>query len=551
MERGSERSEAEEKRPRRLRALAARLALALLSLLATVLALEILAVALAPVPPPRHDRDGLYHSTLPLVNGRPTLRGSWSESGKALAERKAPGELRVFVYGESSVEGCPWGHVAAPPSMVHDRLVEALPDREVTVVNMGRTSSFTVDTYYYLLASARFEPDFVVFYQGMNDRNAGDAEICLPLEHPALHRAWRWLVSRSRLLWTLRALGPERLGARWSGDTRAGGADPCVPGDAFQAWTDILVETGRDMGAEVVVATPLASAGVHLDYDFHRAAFGRTVWEPPREREAPAGPFEELRAALGAVGEPFRGLLECQLKLDCEPVEGLEEYLRARPDEALDGEWRFWPSPPRDPGDPAQGPPWRSDRFPLAAGPGTDSLLAHGHAWKRSAARAGAHLVDFFELAASLAPRGLLQAPLVVDEVHLSPEGYWLLAGACSDTILDLLGVAPRPDPPPPTTLVPAPERYRTTERDALLSQGLGYIRKRMPYTAAGMLRMSVTRHASPEGELLLGWLRSALGLPHDLPPALAPHLDGLKLDGLCQREQGCRWEKLGAGTAP
>ena len=83
-------------------------------------------------------RDGIYVSQLPLVSGRDTV--AWLSGGDhpPLSTAKRDGEIRIFVFGESSVQGSPWEYPGSPPTMLYDQLHSRFPGRDLTVVNMGR-----------------------------------------------------------------------------------------------------------------------------------------------------------------------------------------------------------------------------------------------------------------------------------------------------------------------------------------------------------------------------------------------------------------------------
>lgn len=342
---------------------------ALVSVAATLVVLELVVRSSGAPAAPAQLRDGLYVSQLPLLTGRETTQG---QLGAALPTAKRPGEIRVFVFGESSVQGLPWGYGASPVAMLRDQLHALAPAQDLTVVNMGRSASAAMDAYYHLASIAPYAPDFVVFYQGSNDFFDGDAERCAPLLHPELHRAWRWVVERSRLFWAARALGPRLRG----GPGRAGGqqaapvfgrdaqpGDRCDAAQAFAAWTDILVMTAQRLGARVIVTTPVENP---------------LCWP------------DEITSSAPVEGEPYRRLLACVLTDGCDVV-ATWKAVRDTPDFT-----------------------W-------------DRLRPRRRAWADTAAARGARLVDFADHVARDADEGL-RPPLFVEEVHLSMEGYWRLS---------------------------------------------------------------------------------------------------------------------------
>lgn len=82
---------------------------------------------------------------------------------------KAPGTFRVFVQGESTTEGYPYGYGASPAGMLQQRLQRTFPERKIEVVT---TAMSAVNTYTLLDFSGeilRQAPDAVVIYVGHNE----------------------------------------------------------------------------------------------------------------------------------------------------------------------------------------------------------------------------------------------------------------------------------------------------------------------------------------------------------------------------------------------
>ena len=227
-----------------------------------------------------------------------------------------------------------------------------------------------------------------------------------------------------------------------------------------------------------------------------------------------------------------RELLLCQLDMACDPAPLLERYLRGRPEDDSEGEGVSW-----------DGYESMDDVDPqrlLAAGADTLQVLGRGRAWRGSVEAVDGHFINFFDRLAEVSERGLFQAPLMVDEVHLSAEGYWFLASLCSAEILAMQGEA-IPDDLRVTGRNPTvPERYREGELDVLLHHGLFHLRKRMPYLAGGILRMAVERHGSAEARRRLAWMREALGGEPMLPPEHGVVPTTAELEETCRSEPGC-----------
>ena len=83
--------------------------------------------------------------------------------------RKAPGTFRIFVQGESTTEGYPYGYGASPAGMLQQRLQRTFPQRKIEVVT---TAMSAVNTYTLLDFSSEIleqQPDAVVIYVGHNE----------------------------------------------------------------------------------------------------------------------------------------------------------------------------------------------------------------------------------------------------------------------------------------------------------------------------------------------------------------------------------------------
>ena len=395
--------------PRRLerprRRLGRKLALALGATLVTLVGLEIAASFVPSRFAPRRLRDGIYLSTLPLATGlaAPQFDIEAGSLGEPLSEDKPEGQVRVFVFGESSVAGTPYGPAGSAPTALHDALVRALPGRDVVVVNMGRPASVIVNTYYNLLFIERYAPDVVVFYLGINDGVSPRAEGCWAGEHELLHGIWRGLVEHSQLLWVTRSLGPAALwreSITGSGSSEDGGS--CST-RTFGFWADLVVARARDMGAQVVAATPVRSEAYAL--------------EDP-EAKIDGVPFEG-KSAL------YLDLLACAVTETCDLTARFLDAMSDAPKALADGR-----------------------RFNLEV---LDEL---GDAWRSAAEAHGARLVPFRHVLAEASPGGiLLSGRWFSDEVHLTHRGYVFLARAWLPHVLLALGehVPPelaRPEPP-------------------------------------------------------------------------------------------------------
>lgn len=447
---------------------------------AAALAFEGAARLWVKVPPPVALRDGAYVSGLPLINAHPSCRWVPTVEGAPLPPSPRPGELRVFVFGESSVQGSPWGYFGSAPVMLRDELGALLPGRPVTVVNMGRSCASMMDSYYYLLSAAPYRPDVVIFYQGSNDRFDADRERCMPASRPALHSLWRFAAARSRLLWAARALAPHWIRRR---ENRAlvvpapPGAPRCDQDEAFAAWTRILIRTARDLGAEVIVTAPVRNPLL------------------PMELGAWSAKPSSLRETIKVLSPAYRERLRCELTPGCRGA-------------------------PLDPAAPAEA-----------------EIEGRARAWKASAAAEGARFADFRARLGAAARPGEGTGRFFVGETHLTLEGYGILSSLWAREIAALVpGGTPRTEPAPASA-----RRYDGDLRESgapvgptFYSEGMAYLGARMLLLAVPSFRQAAARGVE-DARLVLGGLRRELGLPpgNDAPRARLARFD---LDGHLKR---------------
>ncbi len=485
-----------------LRGLAARLALAATSLLLFCVAAELIFRAFVAPPELFELREGVYVHSLPLLNGREVLVPSWPER-PPMQEEKAPNELRVFVFGESSVYGAPFHPVATAPAMLKDLLQERYPDRKVSVANMGRGSAYTLDSYYYMVAFERFEPDVMVFYQGTNDRFDYDAELCAPVHYPRAYAFYRWLVERSRLLWAVRAYGPQYLRAGRSGE--AGSSYPdgmprepkCGHAEGFVGWARILMETAQEMGATAVAATVVRSDLTDLLHE-----------------ELNSNPNRDQEAFVAALSEQYREVLACLVTDACD----LAGLLRRRVGKKLATDMRL---PLRMLG---------GSSLPEVMRP---SLSKINVAWKHVAKERGAILVDFSAALLRRGGSGFFVPPLIVDEVHLCLDGYWYLAHMLSEAVAAALDGRDAPADSSEELPPPRGDVYRKL-LDERKDLSLGYcaelrahaelyLESRRLLFGARLMKAVAEECDDAEARSYLAWLRTRIAAKGGSPPVEGP----------------------------
>ena len=84
-------------------------------------------------------------------------------------DAKAPGTLRIFVQGESSAAGFPYGRWASPAALLQERLQRSYPGRRIEVINtaMAAVTSYVLLDFADEIIAA--QPDAVVIYTGHNE----------------------------------------------------------------------------------------------------------------------------------------------------------------------------------------------------------------------------------------------------------------------------------------------------------------------------------------------------------------------------------------------
>ncbi|MCX5796295.1 MAG: SGNH/GDSL hydrolase family protein [Elusimicrobia bacterium] len=421
-------------------------------------------------------RDGIYLNPLPLVTGVVPQPMRRFPRGLRLPERKPSGEVRIFVFGESSVEGAPLDANASAPTMLYDMLVKAYPDRAIKVINMGRTASICASAYYYLLYARRYDPDFLIFYMGMNDGNM-PGEQRWPVSRPGFHRLWRGLMGKSQLFWCARVFVPPFL---WSlrppkrpNRNPAQVRDPAQgPGalDPFPRWADLLVTIAAETGAKVIVTTPVRSAVSQIEPPIHSLI-------DAGEKSIP-------------MTDDYRRLLACRLTDTCDFIALFKAMATGKPGGRSDGDL----------------PMVRHMR----------EVDARAKPWQSAAERNGADFIDFHAALEKASPHRVVADRYFADEIHLSPEGYCFLARSWFERIKGYWdGTEPREPKPPVYDDV---KDYYKAVKNTGTPVFMMYLAKGWFLTAIPGLEMISQR--CPGGKcdelaaVALGWLRQKAGLP-------------------------------------
>ncbi len=268
-----------------------------------------------------------------------------------LSREKAPGELRVFVLGESAAMGVPEPGFG-PAVLLQAQLQQAYPERQVRVHNLGMTAINSHCVRRVATEALDLEPDLLVVYMGNNEvvgpygpgSTATDAVLSTTMIRLSLAvRATRtgqliqWLAAK---LASRRAPAPEWRGMEMFAGRTVAAEDPRLA-RVYQQFEDNLgaiVGQAARRGVPVVVSTvavnvrdcaPFASVpGRALTPDQLRELQGRVA----DAREAiDLGRLEQARDRLEAALEIDRGYADTHYLLGIVLEQlGREEEARGR-----------------------------------------------------------------------------------------------------------------------------------------------------------------------------------------------------------------------------
>jgi lysophospholipase L1-like esterase len=304
--------------------------------------------------------------------------------------RKAPGTFRVFVQGESSAAGFPYGLGASLAGVLDQRLERAFPDREIEVIS---TAMAAVNSYALLDFSDEIlaqHPDAIVIYVGHNEYLGalGVGSTLRMAGSPALTRLflaareWRLFQMMSRLL--------DRWGPGQPAPA-AGTADTLmarVAGERSIPLNSALYRKGEEQFRENLDAllAKYRKAGVPV--------FIGTLVSNERDQMPLAVLAGSDKDSAGAAKMAYH---------TAQDAEGAGKYDAAR-----------------------DGYAWARDLDPLRFRAPTvfNSMIAV------SAKEHGATLVDVHERFVDASPHGLVGQTLLFEHVHPNLDGYCLLGDA-------------------------------------------------------------------------------------------------------------------------
>lgn len=377
------------------------------------------------------------------ADGTPMLRRGTEPV--AFRRDKPANGFRVFVVGESSVWGYPYGPALAFSRHLEDLLAAAWPERVVEVVNAGVPAIGSWHVRRIVEDEVvRYAPDVVVIYTGHNDWILPAPDAVSPFATALARLRLYQLAAVTSAAWRRWQFGPvdaRRLQARddpWGhardrarGTATLGTGERARIAERFAANVRAMIAAARGAGARVLVAT----LGQNLR-DFPPGASRRHRGLPAEARAR----WEEAVAAaerLVAAGDD-RGALhafDVARRIDAEPAR--LHYARAR---ALDRLARY--------DDARQAYRVASDRdnVPLGAPSAQNAALA------ALAAETAVELVDVDAALHRASPHGLVGDALFCDHLHPSVAGHVVIARALAAA----LGVSTAPDVPDVDALLAA-----------------------------------------------------------------------------------------------
>jgi lysophospholipase L1-like esterase len=367
----------------------------------------------------------------PRANLLPLFRPAAAPDGTPILQRgdapvvlrrdKPADGLRVFVLGESSVFGFPFGPDLAFARFLGDRLTAAFPGRTVEVANGGVPAVASWHVRRILEQEVvHYAPDVVIVYMGHNDWcvPAPAAAPTLPqaLARSRLYqlatvagarwRRWRYgPLDEQRLRATNDPFGYARLRAR--GLQHLSRRDQAELSARFAENLRAVVRGAQRAGARVLVAT----VGQNLR-DFSPGA--------SRHRRGISPAARARWAALAAAGRRSLEDGDCPAALTAlrrarrlDPRPAIAHYLRGR---CLDRLGRFGRARA------AYRLASDLDEVPMGARTSTNAIIA------RVAAETGAQLVDVASAMARESPHGLVGEELFFDHVHPTIAGHVAIA---------------------------------------------------------------------------------------------------------------------------
>jgi lysophospholipase L1-like esterase len=311
--------------------------------------------------------------------------------------QKRPGTFRVFVQGESSAAGFPYGLGASLAGVLDQRFERAFPSREIEVVSTALAAVNSYALVDFADAILEQQPDAVVVYVGHNEFLGilGVGSSLRMAGSPTLTRAY--LAARE---WRLFQLLARLLGATGSRTDVA----PAGAADTLMA---------RVAGDRTI---PLNSALFRRGEEQFRANLGALL---RKYRQAGVPVF------IGTLvsNERDQAPLAILAGIEAEPAQAARTAFQTAQDAEAAGKF----DAARD------GFAWARDLDPLRfRAPAVFSSIAAVVAQEQSAT-----LVPVRDRFVDASPHGLVGGTLLLEHVHPNLDGYFLLADAFFDAMVE------------------------------------------------------------------------------------------------------------------
>lgn len=357
-------------------------------------------------------------------------------------QEKPVNGLRIFVIGESSAYGFPFGPEFAFSRFLQERLSAAWPDRTVEVVNAAMPGIGSWQARKVVEEVAGYDPDILVVYLGHNELSRAG-----PTETGAIAR----LAARLRF-YQLAVVAADALRG-WRGgtptvDKMRRNTDPFGPirdrargvatqTDAERDWAlaryrenlRAIVASARAAGASVVLAGLAQNMADHPPgASRHRRGLSddaRARWRAAMQSAAAHMQAQEWHAALAQ--------LRAAQEIDARPA--ILHYMRGQCLEAL-GRYASARAAFRDASD--------RDAVPLGATGDVNRIIAE------VAHETGSRFVDVLGALRRGSPHGLVGSTLFCDSIHPTVEGHAEIARILAAA----LGVPDNLVPPPDVAAV-------------------------------------------------------------------------------------------------
>jgi lysophospholipase L1-like esterase len=366
----------------------------------------------------------------PLAHALPLFRPVAGPDGRAMLQRrdaavgflreKPANGFRVFVVGESSAFGYPFGPEFAFSRFLQERLAAALPARTVEVVNAAIPGIGSWQVRRVVDEIAAYRPDVLLVYMGHNELTRSEPNRVSPigrlasqsrlyqLAAVAAQASRRWLQGpidtqqmrsqtdpfgsirdRARGIETLPTSERPRMLARFADNLRA------------------IVATAQTVGARVI----LASLAQNLsDYPPGASRHRRGLSDAEKQRWRAAVEDADARMRAGDCPAALADL-RAAMRIDTQPA--ILHYLRGRCLEAL-GHYASARAAYRTASD--------LDQVPLGAPSALNDVILH------VAEETGADFVDVPPALMRSSPHGLLGNVLFYDSIHPTVAGHAALA---------------------------------------------------------------------------------------------------------------------------